>query len=158
ADESLPKGGPGRADNGNFALTDVRIKSATISFVSILEDLKVVNHGGAKLIRPRATFEQKGLPIAAAIDSDKKSGWAIDPQVGKNHAAIFEFDQPLVPLNRKSTQLTITLEFNNNKKHSIGRLRFSLSTGKKPGGFGGSSMPLRVFETLRLFDDPRRKI
>ena len=34
-----------------------------------------------KLTNPRATFEQKGLPVRAAIDDDPMSGWAIDPQI-----------------------------------------------------------------------------
>src|SRR5262249_45742300 len=49
-----------------------------------------------KLKNPRATFEQKGLPVAAAIDADSvTSGWAIDPQFGKDHAAAFEFESPV---------------------------------------------------------------
>ena len=44
-----------------------------------------------KLAKPRATFEQKGLTAAGAIDSDPvTSGWAVDPQFGKDHAAVFE--------------------------------------------------------------------
>jgi len=30
------------------------------------------------------------LPIAAAIDDDPKSAWAVDPEFGKDHAAVFE--------------------------------------------------------------------
>ena len=48
-----------------------------------------------KLVQPRATFEQTGLPVAAAIDADPHSAWAVDPQFGKDHAAVFEFDAPV---------------------------------------------------------------
>src|SRR5204863_8939900 len=85
ADDRLPKGGPGRADNGNFALTDFRVTAATVGGKT----------GALKLVNPRATFEQKGLPVAAAIDGDKKSGWAVDGAIGEDHAAVFEMDTPL---------------------------------------------------------------
>ena len=35
-----------------------------------------------KIARARATFEQRGLPVAATIDSDPRSAWAVDPQFG----------------------------------------------------------------------------
>jgi mono/diheme cytochrome c family protein len=153
AHESLVKGGPGRADNGNFALTDFRVTAAPASafFRPILKPLP--KSVAVKLVRPRATFEQKGFPIAAAIDGDKKSAWAIDPQFGKDHVAIFEFEKPVG--FSCGTEFEITLDFKNNKKHSIGRLRLSVSTSDKPGGFNGSSMPLEIFDLLNWWDDPK---
>src|SRR5205814_2079624 len=93
AHPSLVKGGPGRAANGNFALSDFRV-TATASGAS---GLNPEARKPQKLVlrNPRATFEQKGLPIAAAIDDDEKSAWAIDPEFGKDHAAVFEIASPV---------------------------------------------------------------
>ncbi|MCE9608883.1 MAG: PSD1 and planctomycete cytochrome C domain-containing protein [Chthoniobacter sp.] len=121
ADASLVKQGPGRAENGNFALSGF--------------ELTVTPPGGAavaaKFVKALATFEQTGLPVAAAIDADKMSSWAIDPQFGKNHAAIFILDAPLAaPVG---STLKFTLRFQNNKAHSIGRPRLSVTTMAQPG-------------------------
>ena len=101
-DDSLVKGGPGRASNGNIALTDFKVS---------------VNGQTVKLINPRATFEQKNLPISAAIDSDPKSAWALDPQFGKNHSAIFEFSKN--SNSKNGDLLEFKIHFNNNHKHNI---------------------------------------
>ena len=130
ADKSMVKGGPGRAGNGNFALTDFRVSAAPV-------DTKLGAAIEAKLVNPKATFEQSGLPIAAAIDNDKKSAWAIDPEFGKNHAASFEFEKPLG--FEGGTVLTFTLKFENNDGHNIGRPRLSLTTAAKPVGLDGAA-------------------
>src|SRR5262249_43826638 len=84
ADPSLKKNGPGRADNGNIGLSRLRI------FV-------VAGAGGGggtqevHIAKAVADFEQnhEQLSIAAALDDNPKSGWAVDPQFGKDHRAAF---------------------------------------------------------------------
>src|SRR5262249_28438740 len=104
ADPSLVKGGPGRAGNGNFALSDFHVKIAPAAGKE-----KAAPVG---LKTPRATFEQKGLPIRAAIDKDAKSAWAVDPQFGKEHAAAFDVDSPVGFAG--GSIVTFTLSFKNN--------------------------------------------
>ncbi|QJW98210.1 PSD1 and planctomycete cytochrome C domain-containing protein [Frigoriglobus tundricola] len=120
---SLVKGGPGRATNGNFALSDVRVLAEPVN----PKDAPPVR---VKLTGARATFEQKGLPVSAAIDDNTTSAWAVDPQFGKDHAAAFDFEKPVE--FRGGTKLTVTLAFNNNTGHGMGRPRFSVSASKKP--------------------------
>ena len=74
---------------------------------------------------PQATFEQPGLLIKFAIDEDKKSGWAVDPQFGKDHAAVFEFPEPVGA--EGGVTFTLTLEFNGNNRHNIGRPRIAIT-------------------------------
>jgi hypothetical protein len=136
ADDSLPKRGPGRADNGNFALTDFRVTATPKGGKAV----------ALKLTNPRATFEQKGLPVAAAIDDDKKSGWAVDPEFGQDHAAVFDLETPLTADGE--VVLTFTLEFKNNKKHAIGRPRLAVSTQARPVPLDGEYMPESVLRTL----------
>ena len=109
-DDSMVKGGPGRASNGNIALSDFKITA----------DGKTL-----KLINPRATFEQTNLPISAAIDDNPKSAWALDPKFGKDHSAIFDISSG--SNSKKGDQLEIKLHFNNNHKHNIGRFRISVT-------------------------------
>jgi mono/diheme cytochrome c family protein len=130
AHPALVKGGPGRADNGNFDLTDF-----SVVFKSKQGPDKPLAFSGA-----RATFEQtpQNLYVKYAIDGDKKTGWAVDPQFGRDHAAVFDLAEELV-VSEPGT-LVFTLDFQGNNKHSLGRPRLSITSAAKPlpveiGGF-----------------------
>lgn len=119
---SLVRGGPGRASNGNFALSNVWVEGVTLRSA-------------------KADFEQAGLPVAAAIDKDGVSSWAIDPQFGKDHAAVFVFENPVsVP---PDASITVRLEFNNNTGHGMGRprLAFAESAAAPLGGLALTDGP-----------------
>ena len=126
---SLVRGGPGRAANGNFALSDVKV---------------VADNKPIQLIEARATFEQNGLPAQATIDADPVSAWAIDPQFGKDHAIVWQLQQPLPA----GTTLTLTLHFNNNTGHNIGRPRLSVSSQAKAPAVAGEGLPAEVRAAL----------
>ena len=55
----------------------------------------------------------------------------MDPEFGKNHAAVVEFEKPLA--HSKGVQLEIRLEFSVNTRHSIGRPRLSVTTTPNAG-------------------------
>jgi hypothetical protein len=139
ADPSLVKGGPGRAANGNFALSDFRLTIAPRDGKSKPIPVKLRN--------ARATFEQKGLPVAAAIDNDAKSAWAIDPQFGKDHAAVFDTESPIGFSG--GTVLTFTLRFANNTGHNIGRPRLAVTTVPSPADPAGPALSQQVLTILR---------
>ncbi|HEY7118535.1 MAG TPA: PSD1 and planctomycete cytochrome C domain-containing protein [Tepidisphaeraceae bacterium] len=148
ADPSLPHGGPGRADNGNFALSDfsVTAKGANGQTAEV------------KLKNPRATFEQKGLPIAATIDPDGTSAWAVDPQFQRDHAATWELARPLDLGDGTGVTLTFTLKFHNNVHHGMGRPRIAVTTAPPPATFDGeqgSSVALDVNRILARPTDQR---
>ena len=123
ADASMNKSGPGRAPNGNFDLTHVSVVARPIS--------RTGSHIDVILKNPIATFEQGAhLSVAMAIDDDRKSGWAVDPQFGKDHAAVFETSEDLG--FEGGTELDFQLEFQGNDQHNIGRTRLSVSTAPRP--------------------------
>ena len=123
-DSSLPANGPGRAVNGNFALTELRISAAPSG-----------NQAAAvpvALKRSLADFSQQtygGWPVAAAIDGDPKTGWSVDPQEGKRHVAVFETRSPVGFAG--GTSFCFTLD-QGARGHSIGRLRLSVTNAKPP--------------------------
>ncbi len=145
ADPLLVKGGPGRAGNGNFALSDLKLKVGPLYGIG-----KTVE---PKLINPKATFEQKGLPIAAVIDDDAKSAWAVDPEFGKDHAAVFELGSDVRP--DAGSTLTFTLHFNNNTGHNLGRIRVSATDAPRPVGLGDDGLPAKVREILAVDREAR---
>jgi hypothetical protein len=112
-DDVFPNDGPGRAENGNFHLTNVRIRFATASSTN---DVKIES--------ALADFNQENYGIDKAIDSDPKSGWGIHPQVGKPHAAIFRFAEPTPTTGR----ILVDLEQNHGGYHYIARFRLSATT------------------------------
>ncbi len=123
ADASMVKGGPGRAPNGNFDLTHLRVVARPANGNGSPVDVILKN--------PQATFEQGAhLSVAMAIDDDRKSGWAVDPQFGKDHAAVFETSQNIG--FEGGTELEFHLEFNGNDQHNFGRTRLSISTAPRP--------------------------
>jgi mono/diheme cytochrome c family protein len=123
AHPSMKKGGPGRADNGNFALSKIRVFAKAASGGTEAE---------VKIAKAVADFEQNkaSLGVAAALDDNPKTGWAVDPQFGKDHSAVFTFAQP-VDFEGGAT-LRVALEFAVNKQHNIGRPRLSVIAEVEP--------------------------
>ena len=142
ADASLPVKGPGRAPNGNFALSSLRVTATSADKAAAPVEIK--------LHSPRATFEQKNLPISAVIEPDSRLAWAVDPQFGKDHAAAFAFDTPIDCVG--STALTVTLKFQNNVGHNIGRPRLSLSTAAEPLALNAPIRAAQVDSALAMLN------
>jgi Protein of unknown function (DUF1549)/Protein of unknown function (DUF1553)/Planctomycete cytochrome C len=142
-DPSLVKNGPGRATNGNFCLTDLTVTAGPKGGKAEAVKLKV----------PRSTFDQKGLGVAGAIDADpNNTGWAVDPQFGFNHAASFEFDGPVG--EQGPIALTVTLRFNNNVGHGLGRPRMSVTNAPDALDLLAPGVPEAA---VRAFDTPADK-
>lgn len=120
---SLPRNGPGRAPNGNFALGDIRI-------------FKVVpgeSPQRIQLARGQATHQQNNdsLSIAASLDDNLVSGWAVDGQIGKSQAAVFWFEDP--DELKQGDSIRIELELKHpNTQHTLGCVRFSVSQQETP--------------------------
>ena len=121
--KSMPRNGPGRAGNGNFALSDLKVFATNRSKKQELQ-----------LASPRTTHEQNKttLSVASAIDENPSgTGWAVDAGgIGKDQAAVFQLDPPFSPKDVAS--LEFHLHFKNNGKHTLGRVRLSVSSHAEP--------------------------
>lgn len=75
-----------------------------------------------------SSFDQDKFGVSLAIDGDASghSGWAVAPQLGKNHHAIFELASPL-PGGK--LQFTLKQTYGD---HAIGRFRISFSHATTP--------------------------
>jgi mono/diheme cytochrome c family protein len=136
-DPDLPASGPGTAPNGNFVLTHFKVTA-----------------GGTplKLQYASADFSQDGYPVGNAIDGNAKSGWAILPQVGKPHDAMFE---PSVPVDGSAGPLTFVLEFQSPfPQHNIGKFRLSATTAPSPSRL---SLPQNVKSILAVAPEQRNE-
>jgi mono/diheme cytochrome c family protein len=147
AHKSMKRGGPGRAGNGNFALSDFRVTVAPLNGKA-----KPV---GIKLKNPRASFNQGNhLHVKLTIDGNKSSSWAVDPQFGKDHAAVWDFETDVG--FEGGTILTVTLLFNNNTSHNIGRPRVSISTQARPVPLKEKGAPQELVEIFSILDGEKK--
>ncbi|MGD9647750.1 MAG: PSD1 and planctomycete cytochrome C domain-containing protein, partial [Pirellulales bacterium] len=145
ADPSLVKQGPGRAENGNFALSEIAVTAQPADTSAPPVEVKLTN--------PHATFEQQGLPAAAALDGNLKTGWAIDPQFGRDQAIAFQLAEPLV--HAGGWLLTVKLTFAVNTGHAIGRPRLAASSLADAVDPSASSMPKGVADAFEVLASER---
>ncbi|MCC6821372.1 MAG: PSD1 domain-containing protein [Verrucomicrobia subdivision 3 bacterium] len=125
--DNLPARGPGRAENGNFVLTEVTAKiqrldqtTKVIAFTSARADLEQVGDSKAN-----------GHPTyaaAATIDGNAKDdryGWAILPEAGQPHQLVLAVAAPLTLQPGE----TLTLELAQNRAgHLLGHFRVGITT------------------------------
>ncbi|MCA9178962.1 MAG: DUF1553 domain-containing protein, partial [Planctomycetales bacterium] len=112
--EKLPGKGPGRGDpvRRNFILSE---------FTAELDGKPL------ELASATADFSQNRWPVAAAIDGDPSTGWAISPQFGKDHWATFVLKEPIQAGDGK--QLTLRISQQYGTARTIGRFRLLAITG-----------------------------
>ena len=145
-DDSLPGKGPGRADNGNFVLGTFALEVAPAD--------KKTKPKRLPFTRAVADFSQQRYEIRRAIDANPTAGWAISPQFGKKHVAIFE-TQKDVGFD-KGTKLVFKMDQRfKSKKHNIGRFRLSVTTMKRP--LNMKLLPDNIAKILNVPSDKRNQ-
>ena len=121
-DSSLPAKGPGRADNGNFVLSEITIDVAAGDGKS---QPRRVGFSSAT-----ADHSQKGYDVAKAIDgTEDVKGWAIGGGTGKPHWAVFTLEGPI---HTTAVAQTVTIrlsqqyELKGQTPHLVGRFKLTL--------------------------------
>ena len=146
--QSMKRNGPGRAGNGNFALSDLKLFAASTGQDG-------ADRREIRLVSAKATHEQNAgnLSVASAIDDDLNgTGWAVDlGGIGKDQAAVFELEKPLT--SQGDLELEFRLRFSNNGQHSIGRFRLSISASPKPPTIVGSGRTADLSDALAAWDN-----
>jgi hypothetical protein len=135
-DPSLPSKGPGRA--GNFVLSAFKVK---------------VDKAEKRFQSARADFEQQGFAVAGSIaGKGGDAGWAVSPQLGKDHTAAFALETPID--GDGGVTLTFTLEHSSRYgQHVLGKFRLSATSAKDP--LGGPKLPDDVRAALGVAADKR---
>ena len=136
-DDSLVNKGPGRADNGNFVLSELKL---------------FFNDKPVELSAIRADYEQPTFPPANAVDGRNDTGWAIANEFGKPHVALFE-PRILLVIPEGETTVRVRLEFQTiHVAHVLGRFRLSLTSSPVASL---RPMPAAVREALNIAADKR---
>jgi cytochrome c553/mono/diheme cytochrome c family protein len=125
--DALAGKGPGRSVNGNIVLTDV-----------VAEIIPAANDAQPQSVKFKAAsadFSQKDFPVDLAIDDKPATGWAIHPELGKKHAAVFEFASPLELAD--GAKLRVVLKFESQfGQHQPGLFRLSATRTTNPHAAG----------------------
>jgi tetratricopeptide (TPR) repeat protein len=118
-DPSPPYQGPGRSDNGNFVLDGIRLSTVPESGAPV----------PVRLTHVFADYSQANDDVKSArgiLDADSAIAWAIWPEVGRPHWAVFQTAQPFGAAT--GTRLRIELDFRTRfVYHALGRFRLSVT-------------------------------
>lgn len=120
--ETFPDGQMGVGRNPrdpNFVVSELTVELVTDSESKPL-----------KLNDPRADFSQNGWPVAAAIDGNAKTGWAVSPRFRERHVALFNFAEPL-KLDA-AAKLKVTMQQRYGDSLVLRRFRLAISS-TEPG-------------------------
>jgi hypothetical protein len=140
-DPTLPMGGPGRMDNGNFHLTEFVVQEFLPDTAEPVQ---------LSFRKASTDFDQSSWTSSHAIDGNLGTAWGIHPQVGQSHFAVFELTEPLqVPVG---TRFNILLRQLHGGGHILGR--FSLSVTDSSADIT-TAIPLDVDQVLKTAPDQR---
>lgn len=146
SDASLPAKGAGRAMNGNFVLNKFEV-------VALRGDQK----DRVPLQNAQADFSQQGFDPRQLTDtlSNARRGWAISPELGKDHSVLFETVNDVELKNDTLLEITLPQGFGNH--HTIGRFRVSVTDSARPFAAEGESLPVEIREIVAVPADKRTK-
>lgn len=120
-DPSMPKGGSGRAGNGNFVLSLLTLEAGA----KRAKKLRPV-----ALKNPSADYSQDVKHVSGLVDGHRSTGWSIFPQVSKPHVAVVETGQDVD--YKTGARLRFKLDFQFGGEHVMGRFRLALTSSERP--------------------------
>jgi hypothetical protein len=150
ADDRLPGGGPGRPVNGNFVLNHFDVKVAPKSDPAKSQPVAIA--------KSTADFAQDQFPIQNAVDGAKNAatGWAVVPNTGMSHWAVFELKEPIDVDGGVVLSFALTQNYGL-QDHQIGKFRLSVTAAKTPVPLGLSEDLLVALETPATARDPKQR-
>jgi hypothetical protein len=169
ADPNLPAGGPGRAVNGLFALTDLKVVQMgpniddppeTVAIAGATADFA---NERAQLPLPYADRDGKrGFtgPVEYAMDGDPETAWGVDAGAGRrnvDHQAVFVFQQEIAEANEKILELHLVQShggWNSDDNQALNLGRFRISVTDAPGA-KADRLPTSVRTLLGVPADQR---
>lgn len=120
AHPSLPCGGPGAAPNGNFILTQLRVAVVTATARTEVTLTGVV-----------ADFNQEKWHSSNALLGDDMAGWAVVPETGRSHQAVFFCNPIELPVGAQ-IEVTLAQHSRRHLQHVIGCFRLGLTDAIDP--------------------------
>ncbi|MBP86898.1 MAG: hypothetical protein CMJ64_09300 [Planctomycetaceae bacterium] len=166
---NLPAGGPGRAFDGQFALTEFKVQAESVGDPKQKVTVKIVratadfSNERTQLGKPFVDDSGKSAGVTGsveyAIDGDNDTAWGIDAGPGRRNLprkAVFVADRNVAFPG--GTKLTFTLvqrqggsNSDNNETMNLGRFRLSATAGET----AADPLPSHVRKLLNVTADQR---
>jgi hypothetical protein len=143
-DGALPAGGPGRAQNGNFVLSELKLSASPKGDPSKAEPVGLQNAS--------ADFSQDSWHVSAAIDGSEDTGWAVSPQFGVTHTAVFETKIDVKHDGGSLLVFTLSQQYPDGM-HLLGKFRISVTDAPRP--VMGTKLPEGIAAALAVPADKR---
>jgi hypothetical protein len=99
-----------------------------------------------------ADFSLACWAVAGAVDGNEATGWAVSPQFGQSHTAIFETKTDAGAAGGSLLTLTFSQQFPDGK-HTLGKFRLSATTARRP--VTGNPLPAEIAKLLAVPKDAR---
>ena len=116
----MGKKGPGRTAHGNFVLSELR------AYLS--DDPKFKKYTQIAFASAESDFAQNKFPAGGAVSTKAGTGWAISPQMVKDHEITFFTKQPLSETENKFLRVVL------DQQYAHGRTRPFLMSLHDPSG------------------------
>src|SRR5207248_3468440 len=135
---------PCRATNGNFVVKDLK---ATLAPKGDPSQSTLV-----ELQNAAADFNPDSFHVGGAIDGNDETGWAVSPQFGKPHEAVFETKNDVGAEGGSLLTITISQQYMDGK-HLLGKFRLSVTDGPRP--LSRAKLPEAIAAALAVPKDER---
>jgi hypothetical protein len=102
-----------------------------------------------------ADFEQEGFPVAAALDKDNKSGWAVNAHIEKvDHAAVFRLAAPLT--TEAGGTLVVQLQFRSDfDEHQLDSFRLGFTADTNAARASWHLLPKPMLDAITAGPEAR---
>jgi WD40 repeat protein len=139
-DERLPNNGPGLAPDGNFVLSEFKVQ------VTAQGGKRADRRDpGVQLVNPIADFEQANFLVTEALKGGNRDrGWAVSPDAGYRHQAIFPLKDAIADAG-SLLSINMLQQFQNGK-YNIGKFRLWV-TSSTLHRFGTSTQVAAAIKT-----------
>lgn len=117
ADSTLPKNGPGRADDGKFVLSELTVTAAPVGDPTQAVPLTLQN--------PTASAASNKFPVTAAIDGKDDTGWSVGGNDKNTEPRIARFEIKEDVKFDRDVILVFTIKQLGGDKSTLGRLRLA---------------------------------
>jgi len=123
-DDRLPNNGPGIAPDGNFVISEFVVQQLPID----AKRMKKGRQGLLALSNASADFTQQNFDVKDVLKpGNRERGWAVSPEGGLRHEAIFEAKEPAGLEGGSQFILTLSQVFQGGK-YNLGHFRIWVTT------------------------------
>jgi hypothetical protein len=146
ASPTAPGGGPGTGADGGFCLSRIRVRAqpldAAVQQAAVDAELRAV----------WATSAAEGYPLEDTLDEAVDTGWSVAGPPGRDHAAVFAFEQPLGFAG--GTEITVVLEFAK-ERPGLARVRMAVSHDVEDVDLAAAAAPQAASELATVLEEAR---